>query len=71
MKIYDVKIYFSGYTTKKVTAEDGNEAIARARKQVFDSIGTVFSVGPYPPEIEEIVETLEHWRDADTAEEVE
>jgi hypothetical protein len=71
MKKYDAKIFFSGYASKQVTARNSNEAVIKARKEVFESLGIIKAgTESYIPEIQEIVGTLEHWRDADVAEEV-
>ena len=71
MKTFDVKVYFSGYTTKQVQAECESDAIREARKAVFDSIGLVKPGHEhYVQEFKDVIDTLEDWRDADTAEEV-
>jgi hypothetical protein len=63
MKKYNVKIYFSGYVPREVEASNEERAILTARelineKQKIDSLY-------------DMIEELEPWGDADTAEEIE
>jgi hypothetical protein len=53
-KKYEVKIYYSGFCTYEIEAEDESDAITKARTRQVDS--------------GEIVSNLENWEEADSAE---
>lgn len=55
-KNFEVKIYRSGFNTYKVKAKSEAEAIEKARK--------------LPINRQEVLNNLENWKEADTAEEV-
>jgi hypothetical protein len=64
MKTFKVRLYYSGFRTVTVEAENEDEALEKAREEPFDV---------YPSDdaaTNEILTTLETWYDADTAEEV-
>ncbi len=70
MKKYTVRIYFSGYVTRELRARSNYLAVVKARKAVFHNLESVKPTALHTlPEIQKIIETLEHWKDADTAEE--
>lgn len=56
LKSYDVKIYFSGYYTYEIVAQNAEKAIEKARRQPINQ--------------DEILSTLENWFEADEAEEI-
>ena len=53
-KKYDVQIYYSGFSTHSIEAENEEEAILKARKQKI--------------KFDEICSNLESWKEADDAE---
>ena len=55
-KIFEVKIYHSGFCTYQIKAKNEGEAIKKARK--------------FPINKNEILNNLENWKDADNAEEI-
>lgn len=55
-KMYEVKIYYSGFCTYEVVAKDENGAVEKARK--------------LPINEGEILSNLENWKDADEAFEI-
>ena len=57
MKKYAVKIYYSGYSSYEIDANNENEAIEIARNLPFNK--------------NEILSNLDNWREADEAFEVE
>jgi len=56
MKEFNVNIYYSGFCSYTVKAEDETSAIIKARQMKINE--------------NEILSTLEEWKEADTAEEV-
>ncbi|MBN1574299.1 MAG: hypothetical protein JW984_13960 [Deltaproteobacteria bacterium] len=54
IKRYEVRIYYSGFCTYEVEAENEEEAITKARNMQIDS--------------NELMSNLENWEEADTAE---
>lgn len=54
---FEIKIYYSGFCTYEIEAQDEAEAILKARK--------------LPVNQNEIITNLENWEEADTATEVE
>lgn len=54
-KKFEVRIYYTGFCTYQVEAEDKNVAIKKARKLKINN--------------EEIIDNLENWKEADTVEE--
>jgi hypothetical protein len=67
MKRYSVKLYYSGFITKEIEADTPEDAIIRSRKaEEFYGNETA-----YYDAYREVLNTLEPWRDADTAEEIE
>jgi len=52
-KLYEVKVYYSGFCTYKVTAISKDEAIDQARK--------------LPIKTDELNKNIENWQDADEA----
>lgn len=56
-KIFEVKIYHSGFSTHRVKAKTENEAIKKARK--------------LPIKESEMLSNLESWQEADDVEEIE
>jgi len=65
---YTVRIYFSGFVTKEIEADSKSEAIIKGRKEINESLTCKQESLSYLPDIQEIIETLEPWREADTAE---
>ncbi|MBS4407234.1 hypothetical protein [Campylobacter vulpis] len=55
-KMYEVKIYYSGFCTYEVVAKDENGAVEKARK--------------LPINEGEILSNLENWKEADEAFEI-
>jgi len=55
-KIFEVKIYHSGFCTYQVKAKTESEAVKKARK--------------FPINKNEIFNNLENWKEADDAEEI-
>lgn len=55
-KKFEIKIYYSGFCTYEIEAQDEAEAILEARK--------------LPVNQNEIITNLENWEDADTATEI-
>lgn len=55
-KIFEVKIYYSGFCTHQVKAKTENEAMVKARK--------------FPINKNEILNNLENWKEADDAEKI-
>jgi len=53
-KIFEVIIYYSGFCTYQLEAENEAEAIKKARNRKIDSI--------------ELLSNIENWKEADTAE---
>jgi hypothetical protein len=56
MKKYEVQIYYSGFCSYIIEAENENEAIEKGRA--------------IPININDFLPTLENWKDADTVEEI-
>lgn len=54
---FEIKIYYSGFCTYEIEAQDEAEAILKARK--------------LPVNQNEIITNLENWEEADTATEIE
>jgi hypothetical protein len=71
---YTTRIYFSGFITRSVEADSEEEAIRKGRGEVISNevISNLKFVKPTAlhtiPEVIEIIDTLELWTDADTAE---
>jgi hypothetical protein len=55
-KHFEVKIFYSGYCTHEIEAENEGEAIIKARILPINN--------------NEILSNLENWKEADTAEEI-
>jgi hypothetical protein len=56
MRNFEVKIFYSGYCTYNVDAENEEEAIIKAKALAIDN--------------NELLSNLENWEEADTAEEI-
>ncbi len=67
MPKYKVDLYYTGYITHEVEANDELEAIKRAR----DIQGRPMDEQDFRLAFEPILETLEPWKECDSAEEVE
>ena len=55
-KHFEVKVYYTGFCSHEIIAKNINEAIQKARKLKIDNL--------------ELMNSLENWEDADTAEEI-
>ena len=55
-KLFEVKIFYSGFCTYEIEAENDSDAIIEARK--------------LPMNNDELLSNLENWKEADTAEEI-
>jgi len=55
-KLFEVKIFYSGYCTYEIEAENENEAIIKSRN--------------LPMNNNELLSNLENWKEADTAKEI-
>lgn len=55
-KKFDVKIYYSGFCSYQIEAQDENNAIQKARSMQIKE--------------NEIISNLENWKEADTAEKI-
>ncbi len=67
MKKYNVKLYYSGFITREIEADNSSEAVLRALK-MEEFYG---NEAAYYDAHREVLDTLEPRRDADTAEEIE
>ncbi|MDD2204107.1 MAG: hypothetical protein PHU62_03030 [Bacteroidales bacterium] len=56
MKEFEVKLYYSGYSTHIVKAKNEEEALNIAKKQEMNT--------------DEVIDSLEPWTDADTVEKI-
>jgi hypothetical protein len=63
MSEYEVKLYYTGYVTRIVIAGNGEEAIRKAR----DEQDAPTKLTTFIKNFEPILETLEPWKDCDTA----
>ena len=63
MPEYEVTLYYSGFITKTVEAENEEVAIQKARSEQ----DTPLNQTTYMKSFEPILETLEPWKDCDTA----
>ena len=66
MSKYKVDLYYTGYITHEIEADSPSEAIKKAR----DIQDGVYKERDYLMAYKPILETLEPWRECDTAEEV-
>jgi len=63
MPEYEVNIYYTGYITRAVKAENEQEAIRKARNELDAPCNQKTFLKNFQP----ILETLEPWKDCDTA----
>jgi len=63
MPEYEVDLYYTGFITRTVEAENGEEAIQKARAEQDRPLNQDAFVKNFEP----ILETLEPWKDCDTA----
>ena len=63
MPEYEVTLYYTGFITKTVEAENEEEAIQKARAEQDAPLNRSGFVRNFEP----ILETLEPWKDCDTA----
>lgn len=63
MPEYEVNLYYTGYLTKTVKAENEEEAIRKARAEQDSPCNLTRFIKKFKP----ILETLELWKDCDTA----
>ena len=63
MPEYEVALYYTGYIMKTVEAENEAEAIQRARAEQDAPLSRSAFIRNYEP----ILETLEPWKECDTA----
>ena len=65
--MYEVKLYYSGYVVHIVKADSPEDAILEARK---DQDRVYMKEEEYFDAHREVIDTLQPWPEADTAEEV-
>ena len=63
MPEYEVALYYTGFITKTVEAENEEVAIQKARTEQDSPLNR----GGFVRHFEPILETLEPWKDCDTA----
>jgi len=63
MPEYEVNLYYTGYLTKTVKAENEEEAIRKGRNELDAPCNQKTFLKNFEP----IIETLEAWKDCDTA----
>jgi len=63
MPEYEVKLYYTGFITRTVEAKNEQEAIQKAR----DEQNSPCNQDTFIRRFEPILETLEPWKDCDTA----
>jgi hypothetical protein len=63
MPEYEVNLYYSGFITRIVQAEDEGEAIRKARSELDAPSNPKTFLKNFKP----ILENLEPWKDCDTA----
>lgn len=63
MHEYEVNLYYTGFITRMVKAENEEEAIRKARDELDAPCNQKTFLKNFKP----IIETLEHWKDCDTA----
>ena len=63
MHEYEVALYYTGFLTRTVKAENGKEAIQKARNEQ----DAPSSRETFLQNFEPILETLEPWKECDTA----
>ena len=63
MPEYEVNLYYTGFITKAVNAENEEEAIQKARAEQDAPLNRSAFLKSFKP----ILETLEPWKDCDTA----
>ena len=63
MPEYEVDLYYTGFITRTVKAENGEEAIQKARAEQNAPLNQDAFIKSFEP----ILETLEPWKDCDTA----
>ena len=64
MPEYEVNLYYSGFITRTVEAKNEQEAIQKARDEQNSPCNRDTFIRRFKP----ILETLEPWKDCDTAE---
>jgi hypothetical protein len=60
---YEVNLYYTGFVTKSIIAENGEEAIEKARSEQDSLCSQDTFIRRFQP----ILETLEPWKECDTA----
>jgi hypothetical protein len=63
MPEYEVNLHYTGYVTKTVNADNEEEAIRKARDEQDSPSNLTRFIKKFKP----ILETLEPWKDCDTA----
>ena len=68
MPEYEVTLYYTGFITRTVKAENEEEAIQKARTEQDAPLNRSGFVRNFEPILETLIlETLEPWKDCDTA----
>lgn len=69
MSLWHVDVYYSGFTTVEVEAENEHEAIMKGREEAPKRLRQAIIIDPDGAAVQ-LIQSLEPWEECDTAEQL-